>query len=80
MYAVVRNKMDDSMKIDQVIEELRSVRKEHGNIEVTCTGSTLPDQDPNMTCGVPNVFETTVETVRVNEQHSRHGKAVRLWL
>jgi hypothetical protein len=72
--------MEDSMKIDQLIEELRRVRKEHGNIEVTCTGSTLPDQDSNMTCGVPNVFETTVETVRVNEQHPRHGKAVRLWL
>ena len=68
------------MKIDRLIEELRRVRNEHGNIEVTCTGSTLPDQDPNMTCGTPLVFETTVENAIVNEKHPRHGKAVRLWL
>jgi len=67
------------MKIDRLIEELRRIREAHGNIEVTCTVSTMPDQDPNMTCGIPNVYETTVENLIVAEQHPRHGKAVRLW-
>ncbi len=65
------------MKIDKLMQELRRIRKEHGNIEATCMGSSLPDQEP---CGNPLVFETTVENLIVNENHPRHGKAVRLWL
>lgn len=70
------------MKIDKVIEELKRVKKEHGNIEVTCTGSTLPDDNGN-SFGLPvrgDVFETTVENLIVNTKHPRHGKAVRLWM
>ena len=29
----------------------------------------LPDQDPNMICGKPVVFETTVENVVVTDNH-----------
>ena len=65
------------MKIDKLIEELLRVRKEHGNIEVTCTGSTLPD---NSGVGGIDVFETTVEKVIVNDRHPKHGKAARVWL
>ncbi len=66
------------MKIDEVMAELRRVRKDHGNIEVTCTGSTLCDSDgPLYKSGV---FETTVENIIVNTQHPKHGKAARLWL
>lgn len=65
------------MKIDQLIEELRRVRKEHGNIEVTCTGSTLKDGSG---VGGLDVFETTVEKIIVNEKHPTHGKAARIWL
>ena len=80
------------MKIDQLIEELRRVSKEHGNIEVTCTGSTLRDgfnagslaiiratgREPR---DLPaDVFETTVENIIVNENHPTHGKAARVWL
>ncbi len=80
------------MKIDRVIKELLRIRKEHGNIEVTCTGTTLRDgfnagslaiirttgREPT---GIPaDVFETTVENFIVTEDHPEHGKAVRLWL
>lgn len=61
------------MQIEQLIEELLEIKKQHGNIEVTCTGSTLQDDGLD-------VFETTVEALVVNEKHPVHGKAVRLWL
>lgn len=68
------------MKISKLLKELREIKKSHGDIEVTCTGSTLPDEDCNKTCGFPAVYETTVETLIVTETHPRFGKAVRLWL
>jgi hypothetical protein len=66
------------MKIDKLIEELKRVRKEEGNIEVTCTGSTLRDSLPGQLPG--DVFETTVENLIVSKNHPVHGKAIRLWL
>lgn len=80
------------MKIDDVIKELRRIRKKHGNIQVTTTGSFLKDgfslanlnyirqhgvESKNST---PDVFETTVENFQVNTEHKTHGKAVRLLL
>jgi hypothetical protein len=64
------------MKIDPIVEQLLKIRKEHGNIEVTCTGSLLPDDDPKTIA--PTVFETTVENLIVNEKHpfTRQGSAV----
>jgi hypothetical protein len=67
------------MKIDSIIEELLAIRKRFGNIEVTCTGSTLPDVDPRKMCGIPTVYETTADNLIVNENHPIHGKAVRIW-
>ena len=70
------------MKVDKLIEELNRVRKEHGNIEVTCTGSLLPDGYRLYADGSyspADVFETTVEKLIVNEFHPRHEKAVRLF-
>jgi len=66
------------MKIDQMIKELREIRKQHGNIEVTCTGTTIPD-DPPMMIGIPNVYETTADKLIVEENHRLHGKAVRIY-
>ena len=53
------------MKIDNVIEELKAIRKIHGNIEVTCTSSTLADAFCASTSftklqGHEDIFETTV--------------------
>ena len=66
------------MKIDKFIEELQRIRKIEGNIEVTCTGSTLHDSPPRTLPG--DVFETTAENLIVNHNHPVHGKAVRIWL
>jgi len=80
------------MKIDQLRDQLRQIRYKHGNIEVTCTGSTLKDGFNSGSLAVisrtgaeqknlpADVFETTVENLIVDEHHPKHGKAVRLWL
>lgn len=69
------------MKIQRLIEELQKIKKEHGDIEVTCTASTDGDSKaphPQMTGGC---FESTVEHLVVNTDDSRwnHGKRVRLY-
>lgn len=64
------------MFIDDVIEELLRIRKAEGNIQVTCTGSFLPDGHGG---AIPAVFETTVENFQVGE-HPTIGKRVRLYL
>ena len=64
------------MRIDDLIAELEEVKKRHGNIEVTCTASTLPEGDTNMGA---NVFESTVENLQVHD-HKTIGKCVHLWL
>lgn len=59
------------MKIKDLIGELQRVHDEHGNFEVTCTASTLPDgSGPN---GL-DVFESTVENLVVK------GGKVRLFM
>lgn len=80
------------MKISRLIEELRAVKKVHGDVEVTRTGSTLKDGFNAGSLAIiratgrepknrpADVFETTVETLIVHEKHPVHGKAVRLWL
>lgn len=66
------------MKINQLIEELTSMRKRHGNIQVTCTGTTLPDDKDNF----PNVFETTVENLVLQEggENWNGTRRIRLYL
>ncbi len=58
------------MKISELIEQLQAVKKREGNIEVTCTGSFLPDQF----CPLPDVFETTVENLTVGTWKRGAGK------
>ena len=64
------------MKIDKLIEELKRVRKEEGNIEVTCTGSDIRENPEDPFC---RAWETTVENLVVHD-HKNIGKCVRLWL
>lgn len=64
------------MKISRLIEELTRVADTQGDIEVTCTGSTLEDGHGGP---IPDVFETTVGTLDVGE-HPTIGKRVRLFL
>lgn len=65
------------MKISKLIEELERIKAAQGDIEVTCTGSTFPD---NHGGAIPDVFETTVENLVVRNDSSRLGHRVRLWL
>lgn len=65
------------MYIDELIDELNRIKKREGNIQVTCTGTVLPDSPENMP--LPDVFETTVETLLVR-RGGMLGTRVRLYL
>ena len=66
------------MNISKLIDQLEEVRSEFGDIEVTCTGSTLPDGHG---WPIPDVFESTVERVFVVEDdNNRLGTRVRLFM
>ena len=64
------------MKISQLIARLQELKKQEGNIEVTCTGSNLNDDHGGP---IPDVFETTVENLVVRDGGNL-GKRVRLYL
>ena len=51
------------MKISKLIEELQREKEKHGDIEVTCTGSFIPDGYGELD-GNCDIFETTVETLK----------------
>lgn len=63
------------MKILDLIEQLLAVRASEGNIEVTCTGSTLEDGHGG---AIPDVFETTVGHLGEVSDHETFGRRVRL--
>jgi hypothetical protein len=63
------------MKISALIKELQQTKAKHGDIEVTCTGTTLGDQDKP----IPDVFETTVENLVIRKD-GELGLRVRLYL
>jgi len=69
------------MRIDDVIAELRRIRKAEGNIEVTCTGSLLREDENgrSVTTNVNkgDVFETTADNLIVHT-HPTIGKCVRV--
>ena len=66
------------MKISRLIQELSAVQEQEGDIEVTCTGSNLPDGFGEV---VQDVFETTVENLIVRREPGVFGdKHVRLYL
>lgn len=64
------------MKISTLVQQLLELKKVQGDIEVTCTGSTLEDGHGGP---IPDVFETTVETLVVGN-HPTIGERVRLYL
>lgn len=63
------------MKILDLVEELLKVHAREGNLEVTCTASTLPDSQKPLS----DAFESTVENLHVTNSNN-FGKHVRiLW-
>jgi hypothetical protein len=59
------------MIISDLIEQLEKIKKEEGDIQVTCTHSLLPEGQ--------DIFETTVENLIMSD-NPKIGKSVRLWL
>lgn len=68
------------MKISDLIEQLKRAKKEHGDIQVTCTASTDGDScqpRPQITGGC---FESTVENLRIQKPSEKWKEArVRLY-
>jgi hypothetical protein len=62
------------MKISELISKLKKLKEVEGDIEVTCTGSYLPDGYGGP---VPDVFETTVVDLTTGT-NPKIGKKVRL--
>ena len=60
------------MKISELIEKLEDVKKQHGDMQVTCTHS-LIEAKPE------DIFETTVENLEVHH-NQKIGMCVRVWL
>ena len=67
------------MKISDLIAELQEVMGREGDIQVTCTGTTLPDGHGQLPA-LPEVFETTVETLLVRSGGQFGARRVRLYL
>ena len=63
------------MTITELISDLQKTRDEHGDIEVTCTGSLLPDDKGHC----PDIFESTVENLKVLNDNSELGHRGRLY-
>jgi hypothetical protein len=74
------------MKIARLIRELEEMHNKHGDLEVTCTHSMIPDDhDRHLNKVVPalaDAFETTVETLQIetSKPHIFGEKHIRLYL
>jgi len=70
------------MLISQLIKELQYRMQGLGDVEVTCTGTTLSENTEESNNPIPAVFESTVESTMVTEGENGNlnGKRVRiLW-
>ncbi len=70
------------MKISEIIKELSIIQSKEGDIEVTCTASLLHDGFAEKNSPIPDVFESTVETLIVKESPDGAfgSKRVRLYM
>ena len=57
------------MIISQLIKELKEMKKEHGDIQVTCTHSLFPESN--------DIFETTIKNLKISKL-LRTGKCVKV--
>jgi hypothetical protein len=62
------------MTISQLIKELQRMKKLYGDMNVTCTASTLPDNHGP----IPDVYESTVENLIVRSDGAS-GYRIRLY-
>ncbi len=66
------------MKISALIEELRKTMAKEGDVEVTCTATSL--EDDIETTALPDAWESTVEHLVMREGGAFGSKRVRLYL
>lgn len=64
------------MKASELIKNLQRIKKQYGDIEVTCTASLLRDGHGG---ALPDVFESTVENLIVNTD-DKFGTHVRIYM
>lgn len=68
------------MNIGDLIVELEIMQQKHGDIEVTMQGTCLKDGYSRTEDKIfPDVFESTVETLRLYDDNSELGKRIRLF-
>ena len=63
------------MTISQLIKELQRMKRSYGDMQVTCTASTFPD---NHGGPIPDVYESTVENLIVRSDGAS-GYRIRLY-
>jgi hypothetical protein len=68
------------VKISQLTEQLEKIQFEKGDLEVTCTGALLEDGFSITGGPIPDVFETTVENLKVINSEDGTECRVRLYL
>jgi len=70
------------MKISQLVYELNRIKEQEGDIEVTVTASYLEDGFCTRGSALPDVFESTCETLIVTDKDNGNldEKRVRLYL
>ena len=64
------------MKISNMIAQLEAIKAREGDLECTCTGSFLPDQNGAKNI-IPDSFESTVESFQVTNSNN-FGKHLRI--
>ena len=64
------------MIISQLIKELQQMKQLYGDVQVTCTASSLPD---NHGGPIPDVYESTVENIILRQSNGMAGIRIRLY-
>lgn len=59
------------MMLSRVIQRLKEIYKQEGDMQTTCTGVTIPESGPDM--AIPDVFETTLENFIIKTEPSPRG-------
>lgn len=67
--------LEECMRISELIANLEKIKKDNGDIEVTCTASLLRDGHGGV---IPDIFESTVENLILRED-GKLGRRVRIY-
>ena len=74
------------MKISEMIEELKQLKEDHGDLEVTCTQSAAPDgysfKKGRVCESFPDTWETAADQLLIATTKPEYfgAKHVRIWM